>query len=130
MEGAKVSLFDDVDMRALEAVALERMQLAIRRSIALHALKVVITPEVMVDQLLNEMVLEMHTSIATQKVKTLEVKYPDGWWEAFRERWAPAWWIKRHPIRYKRATLDAFALYPEISLGPDGKNRVIMLRKT
>ena len=37
--------------------------------------------------------------------KTLgRFRWPKNWWEAFRERWFPAWLIRRRPIHY--TTID------------------------
>jgi hypothetical protein len=27
------------------------------------------------------------------------VEWPDGWWQEFRERWLPRWWLRRWPVR-------------------------------
>ena len=29
---------------------------------------------------------------------TASVQIPADWWQAVRERWAPAWWLRRHPV--------------------------------
>ena len=26
------------------------------------------------------------------------VRVPADWWQAFKQRWAPPWWLRRHPI--------------------------------
>ena len=39
-------------------------------------------------------------------VELANEKYPANWWEAFRERWLPEWWLKRHPIEYRHITVD------------------------
>ena len=28
----------------------------------------------------------------------VDSKWPRDWWQAFRERWFPGWWLKRHPV--------------------------------
>jgi hypothetical protein len=40
---------------------------------------------------------------ATEEKSTVmeEVKVPVDWWQAFRERWAPAWWLRRWPVVYR-----------------------------
>ncbi len=43
-----------------------------------------------------------------------EVRYPADWWQAFKDRWFPAWAKERWPVRYVR--YDLMALYPEIKL--------------
>lgn len=29
------------------------------------------------------------------------ISYPANWWQAIRERWAPTWWLARHPVEWK-----------------------------
>jgi hypothetical protein len=29
----------------------------------------------------------------------VEASWPANWWEAFKERWFPRWYLKRHPIQ-------------------------------
>lgn len=47
-----------------------------------------------------------------------DVSYPSDWWQAFRERWLPAWWLRRHPVRVTTRSLavrgEARALFPEV----------------
>jgi hypothetical protein len=28
-------------------------------------------------------------------------QWPADWWQAVRERWLPAWWLRRWPVRYE-----------------------------
>lgn len=32
-------------------------------------------------------------------------EHADGWWQAFRERWFPAFWLRRYPVRKKRVDI-------------------------
>lgn len=47
---------------------------------------------------------------------TESVSYPATWWEHFKHRFAPAWFLKRWPVRLTTWEVDAYALFPE--LGP------------
>ena len=35
------------------------------------------------------------------------VTWPRDWWQAFRARWLPAWWKRRHPVLYQTRRLVA-----------------------
>jgi hypothetical protein len=51
--------------------------------------------------------------------KTIEshhVQYPEDWWQAVKERWAPAWCKQRWPVRYKTIDLDLKAVWPTLRL--------------
>lgn len=41
--------------------------------------------------------------------KKLEHWQPADWWQAVRERWAPAWWLRRRPVRKTCVTLELTA---------------------
>ena len=30
----------------------------------------------------------------------IEIKYPETWWDAFKERWLPNFLLKRYPVKY------------------------------
>lgn len=49
-----------------------------------------------------------------ESVKHLEIEYPDGWWEAFKDRWLPEWALKRWPVRYICHVVDVEVIYPEV----------------
>ncbi len=40
-----------------------------------------------------------------QESPELEERWPADWWQAFRERWFPAWWLRRWPVRYKSVSI-------------------------
>lgn len=40
------------------------------------------------------------------------VKFPADWWQSVKERFAPKWFLKRHPVRYTTVTASLEELYP------------------
>lgn len=59
-----------------------------------------------------------------QSTEVIEFKAPLDWWQAFRERWFPRWWLRRHPVRYrverrevlKRVTVHRYNVCPHIKV--------------
>lgn len=43
------------------------------------------------------------------------IRYPRDWFEAVKERWAPRWYRRWSPVRYKVHNIEAKAYYPGIS---------------
>lgn len=43
------------------------------------------------------------------------VTYPENWWEAFKERWAPDWFHRRYPVRYTEITTSLRETYPQFT---------------
>ena len=42
------------------------------------------------------------------------VRYPETWWEAVKERFAPAWFRDRYPVRFVEISASLKELYPEV----------------
>ena len=65
---------------------------------------------------MDDLIFELRSCIYGRTL----TKYPRDWWEAVKERWFPAWALKRWPVLYNR--IDE--LYPELEL-PSAGPRVI-----
>ena len=53
------------------------------------------------------------------------VTYPADWWQAVKQRFAPAWFLARWPVEL--AVWEPFVIYPEIKL-PDHRHYVQIRR--
>ena len=72
----------------------------------------------------DKVIVRFNASIASQHIDTLEdytFKAPSDWWEAVKERWFPAWALKRWPVCYRVDTINVLALYPQIPVMPGMK---------
>lgn len=105
----------------MDSVELERFKLGLIQRIRTELLKDFAIPA-NVDFsegllfLADEMVVRVHQDIFGQQVKKLTISYPADWWQALRERWFPAWWLARWPVRKVTHTVDVKALYPDFAL--------------
>ncbi len=43
---------------------------------------------------------------ADVRVERRSVEYPDGWWEFFKQDYAPGWFLRRWPVKMKKITYD------------------------
>lgn len=68
------------------------------------------------DFLTDDICLRVRQCILAQKLETVKAEWPADWWEALKARFAPAWFLRRWPVRYERRVLEAQALYPKIAL--------------
>jgi hypothetical protein len=60
--------------------------------------------------------------ILSRPVKDLKFEYPRDWWEAVKERFAPAWVLKRWPVQRTTHVVKVRDLYPEANFAiPRGK---------
>ena len=69
----------------------------------------------------DELIYKVTVMIPAEDIKTdtrtLKLTCPEGWWDAFKEHYFPAWLIKRYLIKYKTkeetVTFTAYNLYPK-----------------
>lgn len=65
-------------------------------------------------------VAEWRGYIWGEQQKHYEFKAPADWLEAVKERFFPAWALRRWPVLYRRDVVDVKALYPELNISlPD-----------
>lgn len=113
------------NMDEIKQVTLEKMRFGIQS---------LITEDLLVDmnqvELLsffehrtNEMVFSLRMTLMGQRLKEIRVSYPTNWKESIKERFAPKWFLKNHPVKYTKVELTASAVYPLIAL-PDEKHFV------
>lgn len=61
------------------------------------------------------------------------IEYPDGWWQAIKDRWFPRCLLKQWPVRKRvfNLDIDMVALYPELSarLSLPKESRCLILQK-
>ena len=50
-----------------------------------------------------------------RNMKEYSFKYPSDWWQAVKERFAPAWYLKKSPVKYTVHEISVDAVYPELS---------------
>jgi hypothetical protein len=70
--------------------------------------------------LTDQMVYAIKVHVAGEKLDT--IAYPSDWWQAFKERWFPAWLQDRHPVKYTR--YEVHAQYPRMAIPDQGVIRV------
>lgn len=58
------------------------------------------------------------------------VRYPDDWWEAFKERWFPRWLLKRYPVRLTEVVIDVTRLYPHLRYSLPEEKSVLKITKS
>ncbi len=83
--------------------------------------------ETVLEDVADRFVLQLRAHIWGEHVDTVELKHPADWWQAFRERWFPKRWLKKHPVQYTRKVVDLRAVYPGfVPAVPDQDYRLTM----
>lgn len=113
---------------AIREVVLERLTVAARAIIA-PELAEEPALSVFVPEMCRGLCLQIVQAVAGEELARVSVSYPDGWWQAFRQRWLPRWWLARYPVREKYFELVANGLYPKLSMPNQYGARVVLYRQ-
>ena len=65
--------------------------------------------------LADEIVLRVTQEVYGRTMEEVSAEWPADWWQAVKERWAPAWAKARWPVKMKCVRLQAKELYPKFS---------------
>lgn len=102
-----------------EQVVLEKVRLSLERVFQreqLHFLRNELQVEAYLCQRTQDLVLRITTAVIAkerveEEVCTRKVACPANWWQHFRERWFPKWWLARWPVRYKFTDIEIHKHY-------------------
>jgi hypothetical protein len=64
----------------------------------------------------DEFVTRLIDFVWSEHLETQEIRMPEDWWQAFKERWFPKWYLKRNPVKYITKRIEAKALYPKLRM--------------
>jgi hypothetical protein len=88
-----------------------------------HALQIGIDEElrrradwgIVEDHARRQMVIQMrHTIYGKPHPEVHVIRFPSDWWQAVKERFAPAWFRDRWPVKFTSVMASLEELYPNI----------------
>lgn len=83
------------------------------------------------DELEQQLVLSLHASIyGKDHPQRHVIRYPENWWEAVKERFAPCWFRDMYPVRFTEITASLDELYPEVQPALPDKRPVMKFYTT
>ena len=59
------------------------------------------------------MIASIRGYVWAEHIDDYQRRWPADWWQHFKERWFPAWALKRWPVRYDGFDIERIAVYPE-----------------
>ncbi len=105
------------DDMVFKKVSTEVIRMAVQSHLSRHCLENLrFDTKAMIDNITGDMVFQLVAGISGKQEKT-EVSYPADWWQALRQRWFPRWWLKRHPVQFKRIVTTTTHLCPHLPIG-------------
>ena len=99
-----------------EEITLKRLKFAQRKVLSKELLKdLTIDLDAYFDHYLEGMVVTLRAFVfaETESARRVEIKYPEDWTQAFKERWFPKKLKYIFPVLYKKHIIDVKATYPK-----------------
>jgi hypothetical protein len=78
----------------------------------------------------GQMVMQLTAFINGLKLGSITVRYPENWWQAFREHWFPQWWLKSHPVQYTSRTIEAYEWADKLKLPDTYSSHAVLIRES
>jgi hypothetical protein len=80
-----------------------------------------------VDHTRHQLIMSLRAYIFGKDHPKREVViYPQTWWDAVKDRFAPAWFLAKFPVRYTKVTASLSEVYPDIRPAIPDKHAVLM----
>jgi hypothetical protein len=95
----------------LESIALEKVQFYARQTLS-PALMQTAKLSSWIEPVTRDLCLQLEAAVYGRRVHEESRSVPLDWWEAVKQRFAPRWFLRRYPVRYRTFTLLAYHLYP------------------
>lgn len=111
----------------------ERVAVQTRYAMSSHELHPDIDVKFHLDHIIERIVFDLRTYIMSMPKQRIEVhrRWPADWWQAFKERWFPAWLLRRYPVKYERIDIDQQIygnICPHTILEPGARHLEFMTR--
>jgi hypothetical protein len=109
-----------IDMEYTEIAELTLMALRARVIVdegmaSSFAIPVQVAVERIADYAYRQLAVEIRQQVYGRQLETITASYPADWWQALKDRWFPAWALKRWPVRLHTITLTITELYPKLA---------------
>lgn len=112
--------------RSITKVVLEKVRLEVGAAVSQEMLDGKM--DYFTDWMSNRIRVQVRGFLWGKEIESYELRYPLNWVEAFKERWAPAWLLRRSPVRCVTKTISLKAIYPTLRhLVPEHEPRLVLL---
>jgi hypothetical protein len=110
-------------LSAIKKIFLDKVSHHVAFEIAPDAPFIANNWEVVVEQVARRLVFHLKAAALGKNIENVDIeeKWPQDWWQAFRERWFPAWWLNRWPVKYKRISVHKaiYRICPHLNMATD-----------
>lgn len=111
---------------SLRTITLEKLQFGSRFTVSKTLL---MDATVSIEEVTQYMIqMQVRGFLWSKKNRIHTFTAPADWWQAVRERWCPAWWLARHPVRYRVETIDVRDVFPDLKIAAPGSKGLTLLQ--
>lgn len=107
-----MNLQDPAAKQDIQRVYLEKVKRSVKRVLSLDEFRFLenfgeFDVDLRFDIELKNMTIELSTYITTSKpaIVYFHHNYPENWWQAFKDRWYPRWYLHRWPVKLRMVNL-------------------------
>lgn len=97
----------------LNQVKLDKIKLGIQQAVSSELLGASVDFERMAGGMI---LMQLRGYLWGEDLEPREIRHPRDWWQAFKERWAPQWALRRWPVIYTVHKITAHMLYPNLKI--------------
>jgi hypothetical protein len=112
-------------MDGIQEYQLERIKIATVERVSNHLLGVSASFSELESFVSNSVDMHVRGYIWGERGKSETIKYPKNWREAFKERWFPAWLLRRYPVVYRVHEINTTTLYPNFKISVPDQTHVL-----
>ena len=94
-------------------IVIEKLKYAFFKALAAEEIDATADFSLHADWFADSITARVKGFIWSSKIDTVHIQYPKDWWQAFKERWYPAWLKRKYPVVYRKRKIDFYAMYPE-----------------
>ncbi len=103
---------EPVDFGTISTITLDKIEMALSHAVDPSVLMGVHADRY-IDQMTERVAFQIRGYLLGEKLKGKIIKHPRDWWQSFKERWFPAWALKRWPVEYTIHTVTFDVIYPD-----------------
>lgn len=85
--------------------------------------------KIAVEERMDAIILALRRETVGQNLESVLWKYPKDWVQAVKAHFAPKWFTRIYPIKYRQCQIDVQALYPQLKLPPRDYKPVYTIQK-
>lgn len=107
---------DPFPSQTFDTIDLQRLQFVVSKSVSDDF--VVHEPELgrFHDEMCRSIQYTLRGHVWAEAPKSISVRYPSTWWDAFKARWFPEWALEAYPVNYTIETMEGQIFYPKLPL--------------